>query len=253
MAALLALQRPFWSPGERLAYHGLTFGWLSGELIRRIDGRSVGHFFADEVAEPLGLELWIGLPSELEPRVSTLIDGRPPLTDPSFSEAARAEDPVLDAIVAGRPGVFRRDPGPWNSTAFRCSEIPAVNAIGTARSIARLYGCLARDGELDGVRLLSPTAVALGRRCLVRGVDAFNGVEFAYGVGFLLQSEPFDQGPPASAFGHPGAGGSVHGAWPSYKTGFSYAMNDMREDFSRAAPLLRALHEPLASDVDAGR
>ena len=163
MAALLAAQAPFWPPGEHVCYHGVTYGWLCGELVRRVDGRSIGTFFAEEVAGPLGLELWIGLPEEQESRVSVLAGSLAPAPEPvqGFEEAAR--------LIAGNPPLFEGLPAHWNSRAYHAAEIPGAGAIGTARSIARLYGCLACGGELDGVRLLRPETIELGRTCLVAG------------------------------------------------------------------------------------
>ena len=241
MAVLLAGQAPFWPPGEHVCYHGVTYGWLCGELVRRVDGRSIGTFFAEEVAGPLGLELWIGLPEEHEPRVSVLTGSLAPAPEPveGFAEEAR--------LIAGNPPLFEGPPGPWNSRAYHAAEIPGAGGIGTARSIARLYGCLACGGELDGVRLLRPETIELGRTCLSRGTDACFGWPLVFGVGFALQNEERDFGPREGAFGHCGAGGSAHGAWPDARVGFSYAMNELRDDMSRSGALLSALGEALAA------
>jgi CubicO group peptidase (beta-lactamase class C family) len=238
MAAALATQRPLWPAGERLAYHGITFGWLCGELVRRVDGRSAGRLFAEEIAAPLGLELWIGLPAELEPRVARL--RRAP--DFEVSYAGDEPNPLLAAEYGPLLSAF-----PWNEPAVHRAEIPAANAIGTARSIARLYGCLARGGELDGVRLLSEATVRLGASELSRGPCAITQRPYAFGVGFELQTALETLGPPPEAFGHTGSGGSSHGAWPVERVGFSYAMNELRreEGDDRARSLLVALHEAL--------
>jgi CubicO group peptidase (beta-lactamase class C family) len=235
MAARLARAAPFWPPGSRLAYHALTFGWLAAELVRRVDGRSLGAFFAEEVAEPLGLELWIGLPPEHEPRVAELrrADG--------YGVSVVGEpDPLLPALYGGLLDRFV-----WNDAAYHGAEIPAANAIGTARSLARLYGCLARGGELDGVRLLAAETVALGRTELSRGPCAITRRPYAFGVGFELQTELGTFGPPVDAFGHTGSGGSRHGAWQELRVGWSYAMNELRneEGDDRARRILAALEE----------
>jgi len=228
MVALVAAEQPYWEPGTRLAYHALTYGWLCGELVRRISGRTVGAFFAEEVAEPLGLELWLGLPEELEPRVARLRRG------------AGYQSSLRDA----NPPLLADDRLPWNERAFHAAEIPGVNAIGTARSIARLYGELVRDG-----RLLREETVRLARTPLSEGPCALTGHPYAFGIGFELQTELGTFGPPADAFGHSGAGGSVHGAWPELRTGFSYAMNELRseEGDNRARALLAALHQSLTN------
>jgi CubicO group peptidase (beta-lactamase class C family) len=248
MAELLAAQEPADDPRAAFCYHAITYGWLCGELVRRADGRSIGRFFADEVAGPLGLELWIGLPEQHEPRVSTLeLNPRWP-TQPHLTAGRQAED-ALTRSIWGNPPTFARETFPWNRRDYHAAEIPGANAIGTARSVARLYGCLARGGELDGVRILSDESVRLGRTELSSGWEQVMDTQASFGVGFQLQTDELPFGPPADAFGHGGAGGSRHGAWPGLRVGFSYAMNSMRDDEDdegRAGSLFRALHEAVA-------
>lgn len=242
MAALLAAQAQEGDPRAVDAYHAITYGWLCGELIRRVDGRSIGEFFADEVAKPLGLEVWFGLPERHELRVSVLHYGeawRP------FDDDQIANDELF-ARVWANPPVFPRTHLPWNTRAYHAAEIPAAGAIGTARSLARLYGCLARGGELDGTRLVSAQTLARGCQCLTRRREPLVDEPEAFGFGFELQTENMMLGPPAKAFGHGGAGGSAHGAWPRQGVGFSYCMNEMREYQTvdpRPKALLSALHE----------
>ena len=224
MAERLAAEPPMFPAGERLAYHALTFGALCGELVRRIDGRTIGAFFANEVARPLELELWIGLPPEVEPRVARLE------LAPGYRVAGEP-GPLLDALYGPLLDGFR-----WNEPAFHAAEIPAGNAIGTARSIALLYG------RLDTV--LRPETIRLGRTELSSGTCAVTGFPYAFGVGFELQTELGRLGPPANAFGHTGSGGSSHGAWPDERVGFSYVPTELRscETDDRARRLLAALH-----------
>jgi CubicO group peptidase (beta-lactamase class C family) len=239
MADRLASATPFWAPGTHLAYHALTFGWLCAELVRRIDGRSLGAFFADEVARPLGLDLWIGLPPELEHRVAVLRRA----DDYGVTVLGEEPEPLLSALYGCLLETFA-----WNDAAWHRVEIPAANAIGTARSMARLYGCLAAAGELDGRRLLSPETVLLGRAQLSRGACAVTRRPYAFGVGFELQTELETLGPPPNAFGHTGSGGSRHGAWPDSGVGFSFAMRELRSEESddRGRRILGALHEAVA-------
>lgn len=226
MAARVAAQQAFWAPGKRLAYHALTYGWLCGELVRRIDGRSIGTFFADEIANPLELELWIGLPAELEARVAELVRA------PGYAVSFAGDDVSL---LAAQYGPLLTS-FPWNDARFHATEIPAANAIGTARSIARLYG------SLD--RILRPETLLLARKELSRGPCAITRFPYAFGVGFELQTELGTLGPPADAFGHTGSGGSAHGAWPTERVGFSYAPTELRgsDVDDRARKLLAALH-----------
>jgi CubicO group peptidase (beta-lactamase class C family) len=247
IARLLAEQAPETDPRAQFAYHSLTYGWLCGELIRRVDGRSVGRFFAEEIASPLRLELWIGLPEAYEPRVSTLLYGPDWSWSATYAKGDLADDPLLASLR--NPPVFAEGRIPWNTRAFHAAEIPAVNAIGTARSIARLYSCLACGGELDGVRLMRPDTIELGRAELSRFTDRFNDIEFAFAAGFELQIKHKELGPPQNAFGHGGAGGSIHAAWPDQQIGVSYGMNELRNGYPAADPrpqaLLRALYDAL--------
>jgi CubicO group peptidase (beta-lactamase class C family) len=241
MAALVAAQAPVCRPGERLYYHALTFGWICGELVRRIDGRSVGDFFSQEVARPLGLDVWIGLPAEYEERVARL--------EREAGFGARRATPVdarqLCWSIWENPPRFAAESLAANSRYWRAAEVPASNAVASARSMARLYGCLARGGEIDGCRLLRPSLVEMARTPLVRAYDLFLDRELAFGIGFQLQSDPPAFGPDHTGYGHPGAGGSVHGAWPDLTTGFSYVTNMLMEasaQDSRASHVLSALH-----------
>ncbi len=227
MAARLAVEPPMWPAGEQLVYHALTYGWLCGELVRRIDGRSVGTFFAEEIAQPLDLEVWIGLPAELEPRVVPLErspDWRP-IGEPG---------PQLEALYGPMLHGFV-----WNEPAFHTAEIPAANAIGTARSIALLYA------RLDSI--LRPETIRLGRTELSRGICAVTGFPYAFGVGFELQTEFGSLGPPPDAFGHTGSGGGAHGAWPKEGIGFSYLPTLLRrsDEDDRARLALAAFYATL--------
>jgi CubicO group peptidase (beta-lactamase class C family) len=247
MAERLAAQAPESDPRAAYTYHPLTYGWLAGELLRRIDGRTIGRFLAEEVAGPLGLELWIGLPPEQEPRVARLAYG------PEWGKSVEAqEDPFpgdeLWASIWLNPFHFTHPEPVWSGSRWRRAEAPGANGVGTARSIARLYGALARGGELDGVRLLSAQTLAHVTAPLAEGVDELTGEPMRYAAGFKLQSERRPFGPAALAFGHDGAGGSTHGAWPEQRVGFSYAMNEMRDDPDgdpRSEALLGALHDCL--------
>jgi CubicO group peptidase (beta-lactamase class C family) len=230
MERLLAAQPLAGDPNAFHAYHALTIGWMAGAILRRIDGRTLGKFFAEEFAKPLGLETWIGLPASQEPRVGRLELG------PGFGpwDAGQTEwqksDKVLKSVW-GNPPLFPMDEElPWNSRLYHAAEIGGGGAISTARSIARFYGCMSMGGEVDGVRVLKPETVLIGRAELSRFLDPYIIELMAYGVMWAIQTQQGRFGPPADAFGHAGAGGSIHGAWPSQQVGFSYTMNQMRVD-----------------------
>ncbi|MEV6522574.1 serine hydrolase domain-containing protein [Longispora sp. NPDC051575] len=222
MAALLAAQPRETDPRADFLYHPLTFGWLTAELIRRVDGRELGAFFADEIAGPLGLDLWIGLPDEQHHRMSRICYA-PDWSDPP---AAVGTDPFVASLA--NPDVLRPgDEGFWNSPALWRAGLPGGGAAGDTRSMAWLFGCLALGGSLDGVRILRPETVALGRREIRRGRELLGGTELAYAAGYALPTASRDFGPPRDAFGHNGFGGSCHAAWPSQLLGVSYAPNQL--------------------------
>jgi CubicO group peptidase (beta-lactamase class C family) len=250
MAELLAQQPAETDPRAACAYHALTYGWLCGELVRRIDGRSIGRFFADEVAAPLELELWIGLPEALEPRVSQLayVSG---WGTRGWSAEELAGDDLLNRAV-NNPPLFPPEFIPWNRPRWHRAEVPGAGGIGSARAMAHLYACLAGGGELDGIRMLSAATLERGRQTLSRRFDPLARAHQAFGFGFELQTDSQPLGPAPDAFGHRGAGGSTHCAWPSLRAGVSYAMNLMRDDAEvdpRGQALMRAAHAALTADV----
>ena len=231
MAVLLAAQPRSRDPRATRTYHAVTFGWLCGELVRRVDGRGIGRFFAEEIARPLDLELWIGLPADLEARVST-VELAPTWT--SVADERLALDPLRRAIA--NPPRYEPESFPWNEPDWHAAEVPSSNGIGTARSVARFYA------GLD--QLLSPATLRLGSTVLSSRHDPVMERMTSFGVGFQLQTDTLTLGPEPGAFGHGGAGGSVHGRWPRQGLGFSYAMNRLRDDPGdmRAAALLTALY-----------
>jgi len=243
MAERLARQAPLWSDKASFSYHALTYGWIAGELVRRITGVSIGTFFAREIAAPLDLEAWIGLPPSLERRVSTI----------SVHESFRSvwqEAMALDGLaqIYENPPLFR-EPLIWNRPEFHSHEIPGANGIATARAMAALYGCLACGGSANGISLVTQPSIAASIRERSRGIDALSREWMAFGAGFFLQTPDVWFGPTAKAFGHTGAGGSVHGAWPTHRTGFSYTMNEMRDeiDDDRSRVLLASLYASVAN------
>lgn len=244
MADKLARQAPYEDPRcLGITYHPLTYGWLCGELLRQVDGRSLGTFFAEEIASALDLEVWFGLPEQYEARVTTLGgDG----VWGNVSKNLRVPTPVqagadpVHATIWYNPPLFGPDFSKWNSRACHAAEIPGGGAIGTARSIARLYAEVASGGG----RLVRPETLRLCTAELADSWDGVNDERRRYAAGVSLQIETMQFGPPADAFGHGGAGGSVHGAWPSHGIGFSYAMNRLIDGVDpRATRLLAALHE----------
>jgi CubicO group peptidase (beta-lactamase class C family) len=219
----LAAQRPLWEPNSAHGYHVGTFGWLAGELIRRISGLSVGEFVATRIARPLGLDLWIGLPEAMEAQVAPMIASPPPAPGaPIDVFTARLLDP---STLLHRAFVNPPLPAPvFNERAFHAAEIPAANGITNARSLARMYAaCI---GEVDGVRLLEPKTVEAATRVQSAGDDLVLGYETRYATGFQL-SFPFRPMAGEGSFGHYGMGGSVGFADPTRGIAFAYVMNQM--------------------------
>jgi CubicO group peptidase (beta-lactamase class C family) len=232
-------QHPAWEPGTKHGYHATTFGWLVGEVIRRVAGRSVGSYFADEVAGPLGLDFWIGLPEEFEPRVGSLVSFIPPgVSLESMTAVAAGEpDPVVEmfkmflgpetplgkALFA--PGFALADADIWNSRAMRAAEVPAANGVTDARSVARMYAaCI---GEVDGVRLLSAGQAHAAAQRRTEGPNfILMDMDVQFGLGFMVQSSAIPLGG-ENSFGHFGAGGSLGWADPDAELSVGYVMNRM--------------------------
>jgi CubicO group peptidase (beta-lactamase class C family) len=219
----LAAQRPLWEPNTAHGYHVGTYGWLAGEVIRRVAQKSVGNVVAERIARPLGLELWIGLPEAEESDVAPLIPTPPPPPGQGPDAfAARMLDPTSLLHKA-----FVNPPLPgsiYNERAFHAAEIPAANCITNARSLARMYAaCI---GEVDGVRLLSPETLAAAIAVQSAGEDLVLGYETRYATGFQL-SFPFRPMAGEGSFGHYGMGGSVGFAHPERGFAFAYVMNQM--------------------------
>ncbi|MER8187324.1 serine hydrolase domain-containing protein [Kitasatospora sp. NPDC094015] len=239
--AAVAAQAPAWEPGTAHGYHPYTFGWLVGELVRRADGRSVGRYFAEEIARPLGLDLWIGLPPGAGPRVGKLVDLPAPVAArtgpgglkvrPKQSVKDAYRDPTsltARAFAAVRPTVDLNDP------AVQAAEVPGAGGIGTARSLARFYAALIgaadRHGGAPGQRLaplFTPRVLAEAAGPSVHGPDRVLIVNTAFGQGFFRHGGTSPMSSPA-AFGHPGRGGSLGFADPELGIGFGYVTNGMQ-------------------------
>lgn len=232
----LAAQAPLWEPGTQHGYHATTYGWLVGEVVRRVSGRSLGTYFADEIAGPLGASAWIGLPESVEPRVARLISFAETMAeqataaggDPEAAKAAVAQfmgpGTLLGRALNAPSGVFA-DPEVWSSRAVRAAEIPAANGVADARSVARVYA--ATLGEVDGVRTVSAAQLAAATTPRTSGPNVvLMGIDIQFGLGFMLPGSLLAIGGPRS-FGHFGAGGSVGWADPEADLAVGYVMNRM--------------------------
>jgi CubicO group peptidase (beta-lactamase class C family) len=214
----LASQAPLFPPGSANAYNAGVFGHWVDALLRRTDGRSLKDFFADEVAIPLKADVWIGLPEDQHHR-------RAPIVAPWAASLATAP-PQTDPIIKSAMGSPRMSPLQANRPDWIAAGNGAAGGSANARGIARVYGALARGGELDGVRIISPEGVALASAQRREGKDKVLGVWVRWAAGFILSSKGL-YGPNDTSFGHSGWGGSFGFADPVNKLGVSYAMNLM--------------------------
>ena len=238
MTGLLAEEAPFWEPGTRNGYHGFTFGWTVGEMVRRVAGISLGTFFQNEIAKPLGLDFWIGLPEEIEPRVAPII---------AYAyKAEEAKTPFMIDLATRRDSpaaLFYFNVGAWraggaNTRAGRAAEIGAANGVTNARGLAGMYAPLANGGAalVDGKTLARMAEVSMATHD-----DATLRIPTRFAPGFMksmdnrkrsLGAQVF--GPEvdsvilgSAAFGHVGAGGSLGFADPAAGLSFGYTMNQM--------------------------
>lgn len=245
MTGALAAQAPWWEPGTRHGYHAFTFGWLVGEVVRRITGKSLGRYWREEVAQPLGIDCHIGLAARHDARVAEFI---PIPAGESDIEAQLLKNagPMVHKAINNPPHTV----ADMNTPDWRRAEIPAGNAHTNARALARMYGALACGGEVDGVRVLSPESIERARAEQASGPDAvLFGLPTRFGLGFSLPPEGAGFGPSsATAFGCPGAGGSIGFADPGAHVGFGYTMNQMQPGLPpdpRALRLIAALYAAL--------
>ena len=257
----LAAMTPIWEPGTAHGYHAVTYGWLVGEVLRRVSGRSVGQLFADEVAGPLGLEFWIGLPEDQQARVAPLTNTGLNRQAPGMAaeapggeaqgmieqlEALLGPGSLLIKALGGTSSLALAGNGVFNKPEVRAAELPAANGVTNARSLARMYAAVI--GAVDGAGpLLTPEQVAAATTTQTSGSDQVLMMETTFGLGFMTSSEFSPYGGPRS-FGHAGAGGSVGFADPENGLGFGYVMNRMMTNLSgdpRTRGLVAAVYDAI--------
>jgi CubicO group peptidase (beta-lactamase class C family) len=259
---LLAAQAPFREPGASQGYHALTFGWLVGEVIRRIDGRSVGTYFSEEIAKPLGIDFKIGVDeSDLSRCADTLmLDNKSTLAvlklisyipDILLSRSLRG---VKGAVNSGDYSVAFAARGldggdEINSAEWRLAEVPAANGHGTAASLAKLYGVMANGGERDNFRLLTPTTIEQISSVHSKGPDTvLFGLPYHFGLGYMLNAPLTPIGSKSRMFGHTGIGGEVTFGDLDNNLGFSFLNNrqhSLNNLYKTANDLSKALYKIL--------
>ncbi|WP_275559885.1 serine hydrolase domain-containing protein [Streptomyces sp. 5-6(2022)] len=255
----VAAQQPVWEPGTAHGYHAQTYSWLLGELVRRVTGRTIGRWIAEEIARPLGLDLWLGLPEEQRGRVGRIAAveavsapaAHGPRLRPKRSVAEAYRDPeslTRRAFAAITPLPDENDP------AYLAAELPASGGVATAEALARFYAALigplpsARTARSGG-RLFAPATLTMARTEESAGPDQVLVVGTRFGLGYMLHGPACPLLGPGS-FGHPGRGGSLAFADPEARIGFAYVTNGMRRGVTadpRAQALVRAVRTSLAA------
>ena len=217
MTGLLAAQAPYWQPGSAPGYHALTQGYLVGEVVRRITGRSLGTFFRQEVAEPLGADFHIGLPASEDARVAELL---PPPRGAAIADGTQTE---LQANMSNNPGI---DVSATATRGWRGAEIPAAGGTGNARSVAEIHAILANGGVAKGKRFLSEAGCRKALELQIEGQDLILGNPARFGMGFGLAGGAVPLPNPNSMFWG-GYGGSLVIIDMDARTTLAYAMNKM--------------------------
>jgi CubicO group peptidase (beta-lactamase class C family) len=237
VCARLAAMTPMWPPGTASGYHPVTFGYLAGEIFRRVDGRTLGTALREDIAGPLDLDIWIGLPDTFEGRVADV--RRPPAVPDlgPITEVKRAAFLTRWAQPAGVP-----------AEAMRSAEIPSVTGHATAPALARLMAILANDGRLDGRPYLKAGTVAAASASRIKGQDLVLPYEMSWGAGFIRNEGLMIYGPGLQTFGHSGWGGSCAFADPERGLSGAYVMNRQSAELiadARARRLIDAAYEAL--------
>jgi CubicO group peptidase (beta-lactamase class C family) len=261
MADVLAREAPFWKPGTRNGYHGVTSAWTVGEMVRRSTGVRLGAFLRDEVAGPLGVDFWIGLPEEHEPRVARVI---PAPVDDNARNSRMAK--AMAADRDGPPALFLRSMGAFsaNRRIAHAAEIGSANGISNSRGLAGLYAPLANGGSLNGVRLVgADTLTRMSRISVATHEDATLMIPTRFSLGYMksMDNRRLENTANSSvvlsepAFGHVGAGGSLGFADPECRLSFGYTMNQMGQGIllnDRGQGLVDAAYLALGYRTNAG-
>lgn len=261
MCDLMAQHAPFWKPGTRNGYHGISCSWTVAPMVHKSTGKRMGQFFQDEVAKPLGIDFWIGTPEEVEPRIAPVIAMMP---DPTLPPSR-----LVAAALADRespPALFLFNTGGFNpnSREGHAAEIGAGNGISNARGLAGLYAPLACGGALNGRRYVgAETLTRMSQISVATHEDATLMIPTRFSLGYmksmdnrnLENSENCSAIMSAPAFGHVGAGGSIGFADPECRMSFGYSMNKMGLGIllnDRGQSLVDAAYKALGYRTNAG-
>ncbi len=253
VAAAIERQPPLWELGEGHGYGPRTYGFIADEIVRRLAGESLGSYWRNRFGDPLGLDLWIGLPGDQHARVAQMLAARAGCGDAEndFAQAMATPGSITRAAFSAPSGPLGASA--MNTPAVRSASLPSLGGIGSASALAKFYAMLASGGQWNGVTCFSAQALGWMTTRLAQGLDKTLRTETAFSAGFML--DPVDGsgkktrhvfGPALTAFGHPGAGGSLAFADPENGRSFAYVMNQMEQGVlprSRALLLVQALYD----------
>jgi CubicO group peptidase (beta-lactamase class C family) len=241
MAARMAAAEPLWEPGTRSGYHALTFAFPTGELVKRITGKTIGQFFREEVAGPWDIDFHIGLPESEEPRIAEMIEAK---NAQSLDEAGLND---VQKLTFANPAPSALAP---NTRAWRAAELSSAGGRGSASALAKLYGAVATDGTLNGKKLISAETREKLSKEQIFNEDLVLGLPGSWGAGVLRNLGGLLYGPNEATIGHSGWGGSFVLGDPTAGVGIAYVMNQMGPDLAgdpRAMGLLAASYEALSA------
>ncbi|MFZ1219051.1 MAG: serine hydrolase domain-containing protein, partial [Chthoniobacterales bacterium] len=247
--AALEKQKPLWPPGTAHGYHARTFGFLVDECVRRIAGKPIAEYWRETFANPLDLEVWIGLPDSQLHRTATIYAAKAggEHSPPEFYRQLATPGTLVKKTFTSPAGLS--SVAAMNTKENRALQIVSFSGIGSASSLAKFYAMLANDGEMDGRRYFKTETIAQMTTPLASGIDRILQLPTAFSAGFMKDAPETPQrifGPSASAFGHPGAGGSNAFADPESGIAFAYVMNQMEQSLlpnEKSLRLVDAIYE----------
>ena len=251
--AALEKQKPLWPPGTAHGYHARTFGFLIDEATRKITGQRIAQYWRQKFAEPLGLDIWIGLPEAELHRVATIYAAKAggEQTPAEFYRELATSGTLVRKTFTSPAGLHSI--AAMNAAENRALNIVSFSGIGSASSLAKFYGMLANGGEIDGQRYFKNETIAPMTTKLASGIDRILQIPTAFSAGFMKDPPESSRpifGPSSSAFGHPGAGGSNAFADPENGIAFAYVMNQMEQSLlpnDKSLRLIDAIYANLQS------
>jgi CubicO group peptidase (beta-lactamase class C family) len=251
--AALEKQKPLWPPGTAHGYHARTFGFLIDEMTRRITGHRIAQYWREKFAEPLALDIWIGLPESEQHRAATIYAAKAggEQTPAEFYRELATPGTLVRKTFTSPTGLHSI--AAMNTAENRALSIVSFSGIGSASSLAKFYGMLANGGEIDGRRYFESKTIAQMTTTLASGIDCILQIPTAFSAGFMKDAPESPRrifGPSRSAFGHPGAGGSNAFADPENGISLAYVMNQMEQSLlpnEKSLRLVDAIYANLPS------